>query len=321
MIQLAIDARNPGEYLAVCGLVELLGRIDATATARWTRRIGLVPEIPAAADVCEIEFDLDEVKVANELAVALGDRCAWNAVTGSGRVPLPNAIGRWAAGIEVLIPRCKDVVVIDHWYERAFVDSGEIVQRYSKGDGKSRWKFWAGQQDRNKGITGLVLDLVDATASMGEAERLQDLITFASPGSSRLNLDAAATRSSIDRGISANDAAASGGGTPGRPCVELLAAVGLSAFFPPRRIGESAPDGTVGVNRRSFRYCTWNPCAPLSIARLSARGVEVAGIEVTRREAPIGMMGQYSYLKFARPAGITEESSPNGELDEDDADD
>jgi CRISPR-associated protein Csb3 len=321
-IQLAIDARNPGEYLAVCGLVELVGRIDRAATSGWTRRTGMVREVPSAGtDVCEIDAHLDEPKVVRELAFALGARSSWRAVTESGRVPLMDAVAAWTAGLEVVLPCQKDVVVIDHWYERAFVNGDQIVQRHGKRDGKSRWKFWAGQQDSNKGIAGLVLDLVDAAARTGEARRFQDLLTYTSPGSSRLNLDAATTRSSIDRGISANDAAASGGSV-GRPVLELLAAIGLAAFFPPRRYGDSAPDGTVGVERRIFRYCTWSPHAPLGIARLSARGVEVAAIQRAPRESTIGMMGQYSYLRFARPAGVAEIASTSDESNEgEDADD
>jgi CRISPR-associated protein Csb3 len=319
-IQLAVDARNPGEYLAVCGLLELVGRVDPASGSAWTRRAGLVPDVPlAATDVCEIESSLDEAQVARELGIALGDRSAWRAVTAAGRVPLADSIGTWTAGIEVVFPSQDDVVVIDHWYESAFVSGDEIVQRQGKRDGKGRWKFWAGQQDTNKGITGLVLDLVDSAARMSEAKRFQDLLIFASPGGGRLNLDAATTRSSIDRGISANDAAASGG-SPGRPVLELLAAIGLSAFFPPRRFGDLAPDGTVGVNRRVFTYCTWSPSAPLSIARLAARGVDIASFEQERREATIGMMSHYSHLKFARPAGVTEVDVPDDVSSEEEED-
>lgn len=320
-ISLVIDARNPGEYLAVCGLIELIGRLDRSATSRWARRAGLVPKVSAAfVDVCEIATNLDEQKVAGELAVALGARDAWSAVTAKGRVPLADAVGVWTAGIEVVLPCLGEVVVIDHWYERAFVEGREIVQRHGKRDGKGRWKFWAGQQDSKKGITGLVLELVDAAAPVRGVTRFQDLLVFTSPGSSRLNLDAATTRSSIDRGISANDAAASGG-SPGRPLLELLAAIGLSTFFPPRRFGDSAPDGTVGVSGRRFRYHTWTPHVPLGIARLYARGADIAGVERTRYEATIGMMGQYSYLRFARPAGVLRTAGSSDRfIEEEDAD-
>lgn len=327
-IQLGVDARNPAEYLAVCGLVELIGRYDAKATSGWARAAGFMGEVPSAsADICDIKADIDESSTVKALAKALGARSAWNAVTESGRWPLADAIGTWTGGIELVLPG-TDVVVIDHWYERAYAAQGRIVQRLEKRDGKSRWKFWAGQQDEasikkgkyspsKKGIAGLMLDLVDTAAGMKDMQGFQDLLTFAWPGGSRLNIDAATTRSSIDRGISANDAAASGS-SPGRPVLELLAAIGLSAFFPPRRYGDSAPDGVVGVVRRAFRYNTWGPDAPLPIARLAARGADVAPFEKTPREAPIGMMGQYSYLKFARPAGITENDLPGDDVAEGD---
>lgn len=329
-VQLIVDARNPGEFLAVCGLVEVLGRYDTNATSAWRRATGVLPSLPsAAADVCEVEAAIDEPAVAKELAKQLGARDAWRAITETGRAPLADSIGGWCGGIELSLPG-RPLVMVDHWYERAHTSQGRIVQRLEKRDGKSRWKFWAGKRDEAsikkgaysaslRGIAGLCLDLVDAAASMSAVERLQDLLTFTSPGSSRLNLDAAATRSSIDRGISAEDAK-SGGRSPGRPALELLAAVGLSAFFPPRRQGDAAPNGVVGIRKRLFTYCTWSPHTRLALARMAARGVEVAPLELVKRDATIGMMGQYGYLKLARPAGVTESGDLGNEDESDDED-
>lgn len=315
-IQFAIDARNPGEYLAVCGLLEVISCYDANATSAWRRATGALPSLPsAAADVCEVNATINEADVAAELAKQLGTKDAWKAITENGRVPLSESLGGWCGGLEFTLPD-KQVVVLDHWYEWAHASQGRIVQRLEKRDGKSRWKFWAGKQDEAsikkgtysaslRGIAGLSLDLVNAATSLSSVQKLQDLLAFTSPGSSRLNLDAVATRSSIDRGISANDAAKSGGSSPGRPALELLAAIGLSTFFPPRREGDNAPHGVVGVRKRVFSYCTWSPHLPLALARMTGRGVEVAPSELVKREAIIGTMGQYGYLKLARPAGVT----------------
>jgi len=330
-IELAVDVRNPGEYLAVCGLLEVLGRYDLNATSAWRRATGVLPSLPsAAADVCVVNATTDEAAVAMVLAKQLGTKDAWKAITEDGRVPLGDSIGGWCGGIELALPD-KPVVVIDHWYEWAHASQGRIVQRLEKRDGKSRWKFWAGKQDEAsikkgaysaslRGIAGLSLDLVGAAASISSFQKLQELLSFTSPGSSRLNLDAVATRSSIDRGISANDAAKSGGSSPGRPALELLAAIGLSTFFPPRREGDDAPDGVIGVRKRIFSYCTWSSHLPLALARMAARGVEVAPAELVKREAIIGMMGQYGYLKLARPAGITESVDSGSENESDDED-
>lgn len=330
-IQLAIDGRNPGEYLAVCGLLEVLSRYDANATSAWRRTIGALPSLPsAAADVCEVNATINEADVAADLAKQLGTEDAWKAITENGRVPLSDSVGGWCGGLEFTLPD-KHVVVLDHWYEWAHTSQGHIVQRLERRDGKSRWKFWAGKQDEAsikkgsysaslRGIAGLSLDLVKAAASLSSAQKLQELLSFTTPGSSRLNFDAVATRSSIDRGISANDAAKSGGSSQGRPALELLAAIGLSTFFPPRREGDNAPHGVVGVRKRVFSYSTWSPHLPLALARMTARGVGVAPSELVKREAIIGMMGQYGYLKLARPAGITE-SADSGHDDESDDED
>lgn len=330
-IQLAIDARNPGEFLAVCGLLEVLGHYDTNATSSWRRATGLLPSLPSAAtDLCEVNANIDEAVVAAALAKQLGTKDEWKAITENGRVPLADSVGAWCGGIELTLTN-KHVVVIDHWYEWAHASQGRIVQRLEKRDGKSRWKFWTGQLDEasikrstysasSRGIAGLSIRLVEAAALVASAQRFQDLLSFTSPGSSRLNLDAVATRSSIDRGISANDAAKSGGSSPGRPALELLAVIGLSTFFPPRRKGDNAPHGVVGVRKRIFTYCTWSPRLPLALARMAARGVEVAPAELVKREAIIGMMGQYGYLTLARPAGITESRDSGNEDESDDED-
>jgi CRISPR-associated protein Csb3 len=331
-LQLAIDARNPGEYLAVCGLLEVLSRYDENASSAWRRATGVLPSLPsAAADVCEVNADIDEATVAAQVGQQLGSKDAWKAITENGRVPISDSVGGWCGALEFSLPE-KPVVVVDHWYECAHASNGRIVQRLEKRDGKSRWKFWAGKQDEAsikkgsysaslRGIAGLSLDLVE-TAQLSSVKKLQDIIAFTSPGASRLNLDAVATRSSIDRGISANDAAKSGGSSLGRPALELLAAIGLSTFFPPRREGDNAPHGVVGVRKRVFTYCTWSPHLPLALSRMAARGVEVAPSELVKREAIIGMMGQYGYMKLARPTGITEsvDSGNDDESDDEDSD-
>jgi hypothetical protein len=60
----------------------------------------------------------------------------------------------------------------------------------------------------------------------------------------------------------------------------------------------------------------------LALARMTARGVEVAPSELVKREAIIGMMRQYGYLKLARPAGLTEvvDSGNDDEIDDEDSD-
>jgi CRISPR-associated protein Csb3 len=164
------------------------------------------------------------------------------------------------------------------------------------------------------------LDFVASVPQDFRPGSFQDLLRLTVAGGSGYKLDPATTRSSIDRGISANDAKKVKVERV-RPLLELLAAIGLSTFFPPRRAGENAPHGVVGVRKRVFTYSTWSPHLPLALARMAARGVEVAPSELMRREAIIGMMGQYGYLKLARPAGITESvDSGNDESDDEDHD-
>lgn len=301
-IQLIVDARNPGEFLAVCGLLEILGSYDPNATSRWRRAHGVLPALPsAAADLCEVEAAVNEAEVASELAKQFASRDAWKAIVENDRVPLANSIGSWCGGIEFCLGD-RGLFVIDHWYEWAYVEGSSIVGESGRRKGKSRWKLWAGPHEA-RGPGGLAYDLVELIPKPFNARKLQDLLDYRVQGSSGFKLDAATTRSAIDRGISANDAGKENLDRV-RPALELLAAIGASAFFPPRRWGETAPDGVIGVRKRIFTYCTWGSRLPLALARIAARGVELASVALVQREAAIGMMGQYSYLNFARPAGI-----------------
>lgn len=322
-IQLAIDARNPGEYLAVCGLLEVLSRYDANATSAWRRTPGVLPSLPsAAADVCEINTDVDEAAVAAEVAKHLGSKDAWKAITENGRVPLADSVGEWCGALEFSLPE-KSPVVVDHWYEWAYVVDNTILgkrEKAPKRDGKSRWKLWAGKHEE-RGAGGLAFDFAASVPQGFRPVGFQGLLDLTVAGSSGYKLDSATTRSSIDRGISANDAKKVKVERV-RPLLELLAAIGISAFFPPRREGDNAPHGVVGVRKRVFTYCTWSPHLPLPLARMTARGAEVAPAELVKREAIIGMMGQYGYLKLARPGGITGsvDSGNDDENDDEDSD-
>lgn len=316
----AIDASNPGEFLAVCGLIELVGHCDRFATSTWSRRSGFVPEVKSAyCDVCEIQTSIAEDDFIGQLAGSMRSPASWQAVTQHGRVPLKDAIGKWVAGIELTL-ESKSVVVIDHWYERAFVQNNEIVQKVGKSrDGKGRWKFWAGHHD-GIGIAGLLIDYVEALAGQPDHKTIHDLLGRFSVGGSSFKIDANATRSALDRGISANDAAKEAG-SQFRPAVELLALVGLSTCFPPRRIGDAAPDGSCGIRGRRFCYATWSTPAALSISRLLARAVDIPGFPISLKEAPLGMMGQYTFLRSARPTGVATANRKLENLDHEDNDD
>lgn len=313
-IQLAVDARNPGEYLAVCGLLEVLSRFDPNATSAWRRTVGALPSLPSAAtDVCEIKSTIGEADVAMNLAKQLGARNAWKAITETGRVSLKDAIGAWTAGVEFTL--LNEIFIVDHWYEYASINKGKII---SISETPRGWKFWAGQQDRNKGICGLILDLVDAASGMSPSRELQKLFAYRVKGRAPFKIDPASSRSTIDRGISANDAEKDGSLFV-RPAVEILATLGMSAFFPPRRFGGAAPGGTVGIRGHVFQYSLWRQPVTLSLARLYARGFTQTPQDKLALEAWIGGK-EYAYLKFARATGLSESVDFSNEDRNDDGD-
>lgn len=127
------------------------------------------------------------------------------------------------------------------------------------------------------------------------------------------------------RAIAANEAKrATGDVAAARPALELLAAVGLSAFFPPRRLTghrESGPHGTTGFDGERLQYCAWGLDVPLPLARLLARGIRVPGMPLLDRfEARRASAGGKNYrFEYARGAGSAPDVTTQFEEEEEDA--
>lgn len=332
-IVIPVEARNPGAYLAACGVVEIVGAFDPGSVSSWRRQAVTFRAASLFASACIVQTDVSETELTAAIHDGLAQHERWEARMLDGRRASLGTIGKdeplASVSVTIRLSERTEEFAIDHWYHRlARTDDPRLKDRLA--DGKSAWKFWGGRMAVQKTLLGearkpgLISSLaVHAGHSvMGVA----DLVSLECRTGSSFNFDAAARRGALDRGIAANEAKrATGDVAAARPALELLAAIGLSAFFPPRRLGgfrESGPHGTAGFDGERLRYCAWGAEAPLPLARLLARGINVPGAPVLDRfEARRASGGGKNYrFEYARGTGSAPDVSTEIEVEEEEDD-
>jgi CRISPR-associated protein Csb3 len=332
IVTMPVETRNPGAYLAACGVVEIAGAFDPGSLSCWRRHTVAFGSANLQASACIVQTQIYEKDLAAAIYEGLSERERWEARTLDGRCLRLGQVGKdeplASVSVTIRVGERSEVFSIDHWYHRlARVDDTKLKDRLA--DGKSAWKFWGGRMAVQKTLLGDAKKpgLITALrAQDGHAVgTVAELVSLERGTGSSFNLDAAARRGALDRGIAANEAKrATGDVAAARPALELLAAIGLSAFFPPRRLGghrESGPHGTAGFDGERLRYCAWGADAPLPLARLLARGIDVPGMPVLDRfEARRASAGGKNYrFEYARGVGSAPDVSTQFEEEEEDA--
>lgn len=315
-IIIPIETRNPGAYLAACGLVEIVGAFDPCSLSTWQRHDVTFGATRLSATACVVQTDISEAELTAALHDGFSCRDRWQARMIDGRRAPIGEIGKdeplACVHVTIRLRDRREDFTIDYWYHRlARADDRKLKERLAEG--KSAWKFWGGRMSVQKTLLGesnkrgLITSL--AAEDGHTCTRIADLMSLERKTGSSFNLDAAARRGALDRGIAANEAKrATGEVAAARPALELLATIGLSAFFPPRRLGgsrETGRHGTAGFDGNQLRYTLWGSEAPLPLARLLARGIEVPGARVADRfEARRVSAGGKNYrFEYARGAG------------------
>ena len=284
-ITVLCNPANPVNYLACCGLFDLLARMDSGALGRWQTK---------APVAFLLESEVVEREFAATLLRTLCSPACWKVLrSGEGETPV-----RFVA--EFTPPgRPAFAISLDWWLETAEQD-GTIRE-------KSAWKMYAGQQT----IEGIVGDMLAEAAKLQAELRadtpLADLLDQSAEMTGRFGFDPRASRNALDVGYSPNDLH-----IPVRTFVfaELLATFGLHSFFPARtgqagrlqstRGWRGAEDGE---GEKGFAYCLWPEPLPVALARLAAARPSSTGARTLF--APRAMRKNYSNLTLARTAQFT----------------
>jgi CRISPR-associated protein Csb3 len=266
---------NPVDYIACCGLADLLARMDRTARTYWRT---------AAPLAFVMESMLTEAEFLATLLVTFRTASRWRFI--------PVHDSEEPARIEVeFTPEGRDAftVPLDWWYE-TLTTEGDISE-------KSAWKMYAGQQTVKK----ITTDMIGQAATMTVPASITALLTTRAPMSGRFGFDPRSSRDAINAGFSSNDLSLP---VDTYPYAELLVTFGAGAFFPSRcgRAGDlTSARGWRGrgESRAGFAYHLWPLPLPVLLARLAASPVGAP-------DAPLLLAGRatrknYSNFLLAQP--------------------
>lgn|GEM_PF-2043457 len=266
---------NPVDYLACCGLADLLARLDRTSRTHWHT---------VAPLAFVMESTLTEAEFLTALLTTFRTASRWKFILVHDREEPARIAVEFA-------PEGRDAftVPLDWWYE-TLTPKGDIAE-------KSAWKMYAGQQTVRK----ITTDMIEQAAAMPVPATLAALLTTRAPMSGRFGFDPRSSRDAINAGFSSNDL-----GLPvdTYPYAELLVTFGAGAFFPSRcgRAGDlTSARGWRGrgEGRAGFAYYLWPSPLPVLLARLAASpvGTPDAPLLLARRAT----RKNYSNFLLAQP--------------------
>jgi CRISPR-associated protein Csb3 len=258
-IAIPVDLTNPGQFLACCGLLELADRI-------WPGTEGLFERgtffLLSTKDMTEVGsaglFDsLAQCTLTNTMTTQQISRLAeLSAMKGSVREK-DRGLDEEKKSLEKL--RREEPILLQAPFHLRL----DWFQDVSAGG--SRFKTWAGQQS-----------VLDIASSMKKAIEVPDWrartpdewFSKAVSGCGlpfNFDSDLGGQGSALDVGFSFDPLAASATTrieSSARPCLELLAFVGLQRFRP-RQL----------MNYNRYLYCTWNQPLPPELAAPAACGM------------------------------------------------
>jgi CRISPR-associated protein Csb3 len=288
---------NPVEYLACCGVFEILARFDGDATSWW--------ETEPQPNFW-IESEVDEASLLSCLKEAFSDWGQWRSREGEShndKFLTPTDVrenGEETEGDEEeavegisLGPQfsMNDRVIklnVDWWYETLTPE--KQIKR------KSAWKMYAGQQTAEK-ITRAMTDAAALLLKASTVNSLTELIKVSADMTGRFGFDPRSSRNALDAGYSANDLKLP---IATRPFAELLTTIAAQHFFPHRNQQSGGITSSRGwIANDVFRYALWTPPLPITLARMAAIGVAVNKDDLIMLQAKRASRDKYSNFRMA----------------------
>lgn len=255
-ITLDVDVRNPGQFFACCGVLELASRL-------WPGSEGWFAQN--------------------------GSRAEFQIATASGHNDPLGEIVRQLCEPEELVR-----IVPDEWVKELQADRQPVIllpfglrldwwlDSYRNGGDKSELKVWAGQQTPERNINGLRTVWREIGARKPDEMASQRLFRQYAPMTGRFGFDPSASWEALDVGFSPDEQ-----GVPvlTSPATEILAAIGLQRCRP----------AAIENKRRWFAYRVWNDPLEITVvpAAIISAGRALAAYEfpVVMRNAQYGSFG------------------------------
>lgn len=287
-----VNPLNPVEYLACCGVFEILARFDANAVSWWETE----PQ-----PRFWLESEIDEPLLLTCLTQALTDWNQWQKQNNDQADESSNVAGESEESESEeegnegtrLSPQfsLNDRTIslhLDWWYETL------TPQRKIKS--KSAWKMYAGQQTAEK----ISRDMTTRGAQLlreNSITRLTDLIKLSAGMTGRFGFDPRSTRNALDAGYSANDLNLP---IATYPFAELLTAFATQHFFPQRNQSGAGITSSRGwIKNNLFQYAIWKIPLPITLARVAAVGAAINQDAAIPLQAERANRDKYSNFKMA----------------------
>jgi CRISPR-associated protein Csb3 len=295
-----INPYNPVEYLACCGVFEILARFDALAVSWW--------ELEGQSRCC-LETQVDEAALLHCLSQTLTDWSAWqsstsempeteeqdNAMDETEDTPEEDDRAESNEGILFSPSFYLDDQVatlnLDWWYE-TLKPNKEIGK-------KSAWKMYAGQLTAEN-ITHKMIEVATTTLQKQPVSGISTLLKLSAGMKRRFGFDPRSSRNALDTGFSANDLKMP---VATYPFVEMLAGIGAHYFFAHRtKQGGGITSSRGWVSDDAFQYALWQIPLPIALARLAATGTAIQRDQLVLLEAGRAWRKDYANFKVAKTA-------------------
>jgi CRISPR-associated protein Csb3 len=294
-----VNPYNPVEYLACCGVLEILARFDPNAVSWW--------ELDAQPR-CWLETQIDETSLLHCLTQTLTDWNVWQASTNQTQKTeeqnsevaeepsdgTDDANDGEEANEGILLSPSfhlndqKVTLCLDWWYETL------TPQRKIKE--KSAWKMYAGQQTAEK----ITRDMTSEAARLLQQQRVENisaLLKLSAGMTGRFGFDPRSSRNALDTGFSANDLNLP---IATYPFAEMLAGIAAQYFFPQRtRQGGGITSARGWIQDDAFLYGLWQTPLPIRLARLAATGAAIRQDTIIPLRAGRAKRDKYSNFKMA----------------------
>jgi CRISPR-associated protein Csx14 len=264
-ITLDVDLRNPGQFFACCGLLELASRLwPGSEKNGWRDPEGWFDDR---------QFHLVTHVQSNEPLA----KVALKWLTESQEVVrrLPTLID-YDDKVYPIVLKTMSPLTIDWWLEETGSTKSSV------------FKFWAAHQHPLQIFNELRQALHNVVSTFDDLN-YQALLTLKVPMTTRFGLDPVAAWTPLDVGFAPNEHAHLKN-TLTSPATELLGAIGLQCFRP-------RPDAN---ERRRFLYCAWKEPLSVVAARAVAGGSITNGSKTFAFD--ITLRGRFKAFSLAQKA-------------------
>ncbi len=271
-IKIEVNALNPVEYLACCGIFEIASRFDETALAQWQ-----------SGDMTTfvLESVLSEKELLEIILSTLTDWNKWKVIANDAKEVIRLEASFSGANDQ----RAK--FIFDWWYESLTPD-GKFKNTI--------WKMFAARQNVQQMSNTFVSEggkklKAESVATFSELLKL----TFKSQ--SKFGFDPRPSVSALDLGYATNDLGAKDKGLPTYLFAEMLSIFGAQFFFPSRTASTKETKPTRAWVKESeddsFIYCLWHERVLISLARVLASNCEVSSAESMTLKSLKSKRGDY----------------------------